>query len=70
MAFCFIIGDEGFFEQSKASDHLKVFGVKPSSDSISTRGEFQKLMKTYNVFHLRKEYADSSYEQKMYKQWC
>ena len=69
LAFFFVIGDESFEEHPSASLYEKCLGVPVEETLIDGRGEWKRLMATYNVFHIRKQYGDSVQDRAILSQW-
>lgn len=68
--FLFITGDEIFFDTITPKALKSVLGIEliDTSDIDSTE-IFKILSKKYNIFHIRKSYADAKIEKVMSKKW-
>ena len=67
--FFFITGDEGFWEREQGKDIEKVFGQGIKEQSIDSKEIWTKLMKVYNVFHIKKPFSDTRQNVTIKKQW-
>jgi len=67
--FFFVTGDEGFYEQVPRKYFMDTFNINIGCDYLSGREIMKKLMKKYNVFHLKKAYISHNKEEIIRKQW-
>ncbi len=67
--FLFITGDEGFYDSVPDNVITRLLGVISTEKSIKGEHILQEAMKKYNLFHIKKDYSDSSAEKTIRKQW-
>ncbi len=67
--FFFITGDEGFWDKETASEVEKVFGHGMKQTEIHTKILWDKLLKMYNVFHIKKPFKNKLADKTIDKQW-